>query len=65
MYNDNMLRRNENDKDSRMTKLNKLVQTFIRRGHSWSNSIQLAKSALEIIDNGGKIQLRKFVRVDD
>ena len=48
-----------------MTKLDKLVQTFIKRGHSWSNSIRLAKSALEIIDNGGKIQLRKFVRVDD
>jgi len=58
-----MLKRNE--KENRMTKLDKLVQTFIKRGHSWSNSIRLAKSALEIIDNGGKIQLRKFVRVDD
>jgi hypothetical protein len=56
---------NNNETENKMTKLDKLVQTFMKRGHSWSNSIRLAKSALEIQLKGGKIQLRKFVRVDD
>ena len=45
--------------------LDKLVQTFLRRGHDWLNAVRLAKSSLTIINNGHKVSLRKWVRVDD
>jgi hypothetical protein len=60
-----MLKRNENEKGNKMSNLDKLTQTFIRRGHDWLNAVRLAKSTLTIINNGHKVSLRKWVRVDD
>ena len=66
MYNDNMLKRNNNEKENKMSNFEKLIQTFMARGHSWSNSVVLAKNALRQLKNGMKVTIgRVHVRVDD
>jgi len=56
---------NNTRKVNKMTNLDKLTQTFLSRGHDWLNAVRLAKNALSIMDNGHKVALRKWVRVDD
>tara|TARA_R100001244_G_scaffold88776_1_gene67613 strand:- start:236 stop:421 length:186 start_codon:yes stop_codon:yes gene_type:complete len=61
-----MLKRNENKKENKMTNLAKLTQTFMKRGHSWNNSVRLAKNALQQLNGGVKVTIgRVHVRVDD
>jgi len=49
-----------------MTNLAKLIQTFMKRGHSWNNSVRLAKNALQQLNDGVKVTIgRVHVRVDD
>jgi len=66
IYNKGMTNNNNNTrKVNKMTNLDKLTQTFLSRGHDWLNAVRLAKNALSIMDNGHKVALRKWVRVDD
>jgi len=61
-----MLKRNESKKENKMTNLAKLIQTFMKRGHSWNNSVRLAKNALQQLNDGVKVTIgRVHVRVDD
>tara|TARA_Y100000296_G_scaffold35588_1_gene41223 strand:- start:405 stop:590 length:186 start_codon:yes stop_codon:yes gene_type:complete len=61
-----MLKRNNNEKESKMSNFEKLIQTFIKRGHSWSNSVVLAKNALRQLSNGMVVTVgRIHARVDD
>ena len=60
------MKNNDNNKENKMSNLDKLIQTFMQRGHSWSNSVQLAKNALRQLNAGLVVTIgRKFVRVDD
>ena len=65
------MKRNDtfNERDEMMNvekkNLTKLTQTFLRRGHDWLNAVRLAKSTLTIVENGHKVSLRAWVRVDD
>jgi len=45
--------------------LNRMIQTFLRRGHTWSDAVRHAKNTLTIIANGHSVKMRAFVRVDD
>jgi len=45
-------------KENKMTNLTKLTNLFMLRGHSWINSVKLAKSTLTIIENGHTLRLR-------
>jgi len=47
-----------NNKENKMSNLDKLINYFLLRGHSWIRSVQLAKSTLTIIENGDTLRLR-------
>jgi hypothetical protein len=49
---------NNNNKENKMSNLDKLINYFMLRGHSWINSVKLAKSTLTIIENGDTLRLR-------
>ena len=49
---------NNNNKENKMSNLDKLIKHFMLRGHSWINSVKLAKSTLAIIENGDTLRLR-------
>ena len=57
VYNTGM-RNNNNNKENKMSNLDKLINYFLLRGHSWIRSVQLAKSTLTIIENGDTLRLR-------
>ena len=56
---------NNNKKVNTMSNLDKLINHFMLRGHSWLAAVKLAKSTLAIIENGNTVRLRAFVRVDE
>ena len=57
VYNTGM-RNNNNNKENKMSNLDKLINYFLLRGHSWIRSVQLAKSTLTTIENGDTLRLR-------
>ena len=57
VYNTGM-RNNNNNKENKMSNLDKLINHFLLRGHSWIRSVQLAKSTLTTIENGDTLRLR-------
>ena len=62
---ENKMTNNNNNKENKMSDLDKLINCFMLRGHSWIAAVKLAKSTLTVIQNGHKVSLRKWVRVDD
>ena len=57
VYNTGM-RNNNNNKENKMSNLDKLINLFLLRGHSWIKSVKLAKSTLTTIENGDTLRLR-------